>query len=410
MRPANRLKAKCHPDRAHVAHGLCEQCYRRARRRGDAVAFGRDPATGRAPGFVGHSEVLDPEVAAAPPTPDPLEAARASRVQAAADSRDRVALKASLARLEVLEAQVENLTAPAAAPLAAINRIELAGGGRQATAVALLSDVHAGAEVKLTNATFGNRYNPAICRYRLGRFFAGIEWLVNSYRDGSAAYAWQIPNLLLWLGGDIIDGHLHEDQIELSESAITTVAWVEPLLLDGIRRMRDAGPQVSVVCSYGNHGRDTRKPRRATGAAHSYEWGMYNRIARVLSTEGVQVDASPAAHQYAEVYGRRLHFHHGDEIKYQGGVGGVTIPVNKRVAMWDRVNRADLHHVGHFHQQCDHSPWFANGSVIGYNEYAMSIGAAPEPPQQTFYLLDAKRGKTTVSPIWVSDATAEASL
>jgi hypothetical protein len=346
----------------------------------------------------------------APPPVDPLAAARAAHTQATADRSDRAALKAAVARLEVLEAQLDGLTAPHAQPLAAINRVELAKGGRQATAVALLSDVHAGAEVRLTPATFGNWYNPAICRYRLGRFFAGIEWLIQSYRDGSQAYAWQINDLLLWLGGDIIDGHLHEDQVERSEPAIVTVAWVEPLLLDGIRRLAALGLAVRVVCSYGNHGRDTPKIRRATGAAHSHEWGMYNRMAGILEKEGIAVDASPAGHQYAEVYGRRLHFHHGDEIKYQGGVGGVTIPVNKRVAVWDRVSRADLHHIGHFHQQCDHHPWFANGSVIGYNEYAMSIGAAPEPPQQTFYLLDAKRGKTTVSPIWVSDEQGEAGL
>jgi hypothetical protein len=403
MSTTKHVPAKCHPNRPHVAHGLCEQCYRKWVRQGKPpVAYAIADARPRV--FSGISQ------APTAPPPDPLEAARASRVQAAEDSRDRQALKASLSRLEILESQVENLTAPYAPPLAPVERVELASGGRQACAVALLSDVHAGADVRLTPATFGNRYNPAICRYRLGRFFAGVEWLVNSYRDGDSRYAWRIDELVLALMGDIIDGHLHEDQIERSESAITTISWVEPLLIDGILRLRDAGLRVRVVYDYGNHGRDTKKPRRATGAEHSYEWGMYNRMARVLAREGVEGDASPAAHHYADVYGRRLHFHHGDEIKYQGGVGGITIPVNKRVAVWDRVHRADLHHIGHFHQQCDHHPWFANGSVIGYNEYAMSIGAAPEPPQQTFYLLDAKRGKTTVSPIWVGDAAGEASL
>jgi hypothetical protein len=42
-----------------------------------------------------------------------------------------------------------------------------------------------------------------------------------------------------------------------------------------------------------------------------------------------------------------------------------------------------------------------NGSVVGYNGYAMAIKATPEPPQQAFYILDSKRGKTCKSPIWV---------
>jgi hypothetical protein len=42
-----------------------------------------------------------------------------------------------------------------------------------------------------------------------------------------------------------------------------------------------------------------------------------------------------------------------------------------------------------------------NGSVIGFNAYAMSIKATPEPPQQFFHLLDSRRGKTAQCPIWV---------
>jgi hypothetical protein len=40
----------------------------------------------------------------------------------------------------------------------------------------------------------------------------------------------------------------------------------------------------------------------------------------------------------------------------------------------------------------------------------MSVKGKPEPPQQLFYLLDSKRGKTAVSPIWVSDGDEEAAL
>jgi hypothetical protein len=48
-----------------------------------------------------------------------------------------------------------------------------------------------------------------------------------------------------------------------------------------------------------------------------------------------------------------------------------------------------------------------NGSLVGPGYYSRAIAASPEPPQQAFYLLDDKRGKTAVSPIWVSDPSAE---
>ena len=40
-----------------------------------------------------------------------------------------------------------------------------------------------------------------------------------------------------------------------------------------------------------------------------------------------------------------------------------------------------------------------NGSLIGYNAYAMSIKADYEKPSQTFFLIHPRYGKTIVAPI-----------
>jgi len=40
-----------------------------------------------------------------------------------------------------------------------------------------------------------------------------------------------------------------------------------------------------------------------------------------------------------------------------------------------------------------------NGSVCGFDTYAQRKGFAPEPPQQTFQIIDSKRGLTTNEPI-----------
>ena len=43
-----------------------------------------------------------------------------------------------------------------------------------------------------------------------------------------------------------------------------------------------------------------------------------------------------------------------------------------------------------------------NGSLIGFNAYALSIKARFEPPQQAFFLIDAERKrKTGAFPIFV---------
>jgi len=44
-----------------------------------------------------------------------------------------------------------------------------------------------------------------------------------------------------------------------------------------------------------------------------------------------------------------------------------------------------------------------NGSLIGYNSFALSIKASAERPQQMFALIDKVRGKTLVAPILLDE-------
>jgi hypothetical protein len=331
---------------------------------------------------------------------------RAEDKAAARLRAEHKSLADEVARLREVIAFREQL---AAAPLPPITRREFNSGMREATAVALLSDTHVEERVLITDTPTGNAYNLDISDLRLQRYFAGVEWMIQHHRS-----AFQIRDLILWFGGDMMSGHIHEENLETSAmSPIATLLWIQPRLLDGIRRLLDnlQLDQIQLVCSYGNHGRDTHKSRRATGAHHSYEWGMYQQIAELLKNETrVKVLADPSGHQYTKAYEFDMHFHHGDEASYGGGVGGITIPLNKAVAQWDRARRAHYHHFGHFHQYIDTGNMVVNGSLIGYNAYAMSIKASPEQPQQAFYLIDSKRGKTCKSPIWVGDRSEELKL
>ena len=104
-------------------------------------------------------------------------------------------------------------------------------------------------------------------------------------------------------------------------------------------------------------------------------------------------------HTYLTVYNQTIRFHHGHAIKYGGGVGGLTIPVNKAIAQWNKTRNADLDVFGHWHQQFDGGNFLCNGSLIGYNAFALFIKAGFEAPKQLFFLIDKKRSKTVVCPI-----------
>lgn len=304
---------------------------------------------------------------------------------------------------------VEAFSRLTSSPLAPVKRYELGSGHREATAVAMLSDVHVEEHVRAGETPTGNEYNPKIAEEALARFFAGYRWLIDFHRR-ERGEGFRITDALLWLGGDLMSGHIHDELKETTDKTpIETLLWLRPRIVAGIDLLL-ADPKLErlhVPCSYGNHGRNTIKPYRAKGAAHSYEWLLYQWLAaHYADDKRVTFLADQSAHQYVQVYDKQLHFHHGDETNYNGGSGGVTIPVNKSVAQWDIARRCDVHHFGHWHQYLDLGRVVMNGSAIGFNAYAMSIKATPEPPQQAFYLLDSKRGRTCKSPIWVREGVS----
>jgi hypothetical protein len=320
---------------------------------------------------------------------------------AARQAKDRTK---SLERdLHTLHKIFDSLAAATARPLPKIRRRELGSGLREATAVAGLSDVHCEERVRLGETPVPNVYSLEIAERSIARFFEAFRWHLDLYRA-----RFKIRDALVWLGGDLMTGHIHE---ELKENTafppIETLLWLRPRLLAGFDRLLEDSDLecILVPCSYGNHGRNTAKPYRALGASHSYEWLLYQWLSSLYENNPrIQFLADQSAHQYAHAYDFDLHFHHGDETNYQGGIGGITIPINKATSQWDKAKRCDYHHFGHWHQYVDTGRIVVNGSVIGFNSYAMSIKAEPEPPAQFFYLLDSKRGKTAKSPLWVRDS------
>lgn len=322
----------------------------------------------------------------------------------------KLAEKAERSRVKVMETDlytmrkvVDTFSAVTSKPLEPVKRYELNSGMREATAFALLSDVHCEEHVRLGETPVPNVYNPAIADRSIRRFFAGFRWLIDMHRQ-----AFKIRHAGLWLGGDLMTGHIHDENKENTEGPpIATLLWLRPRIIAGIDFLLDDPEleRLDVPCSYGNHGRNTHKPFRALGAVHSYEWLLYQILAgHYEGNPRVRFLADQSAHQYMRAYDWDLHFHHGDETSYQGGVGGITIPINKAVAQWDIARKCHFHNFGHWHQYNPGGRVAMNGSVIGYSAYSMSIKAAPEDPQQAFYLLDSKRGKTCSSPIWVRDS------
>ena len=86
-------------------------------------------------------------------------------------------------------------------------------------------------------------------------------------------------------------------------------------------------------------------------------------------------------------------------MRYKGGVGGITIPINKAIDKMDRSRKADITVMGHFHTLTFGDRFIINGSMIGFGVYSDVISAAFERPQQAFFIIDSKHGLTVRAPI-----------
>lgn len=352
----------------------------------------------RRSGYGSPSSYLSPR---ASEEPHPL-VEKEAREEESRDKRKIAQLVDELREAKARQAFLDSVASHKAPPK--ILRREKVSGVRDLTAVALASDWHVEEPVEAEAVAYRNEYNLEIADRRVEKFFRSIIWNVEHHRSSGRL---AIRDLVLWLGGDLMTGYIHPELVESNLLSPTeTVRWLLPRLRNGIATLVDhlGLERIVVPCSYGNHGRTTDKPRVSTGYANSYEWLMYHSLSdEFRNDKRVEFEITNSPHQYVQVYDYTLHFHHGDDVKYMGGVGGIGIPLLKAVPMWDLVKRADVHCIGHHHSLLDYGRVVVNGSLIGYGPYSQRIRAAFEPPQQAMFYMDSKRGKCMTTALWVDE-------
>lgn len=282
------------------------------------------------------------------------------------------------------------------------SRIDAASGRREATAVVCCSDLHIEEPVEPEKVNGLNEYSLDIAEHRIQRLGEGIIWLLEMHGE-----KFSIEDLVLWLGGDLFSGYIHEDLVESSQlSPVESVLWLQTHIVQLVDYILDNSSltKIYIPCNYGNHGRTGAKKRIAMGAENSYEWLLYQQLAAWYADDDrVEFIVTKAQMVYMSVYDTILRFTHGDTISYGGGVGGVCTPLNRAIANWNVGQYADITIIGHFHTYMSLPHAVVNGSLIGYNPYSIAIRAPFEPPQQAFFLVDSKRGKCCATPIWVDE-------
>ena len=278
-------------------------------------------------------------------------------------------------------------------------------GKSESAAVFVWSDWHLEERVYPEQVSNKNEYNLKIFDERFLKLLHGcMAW----YKIESTKTT--ILTIVLALLGDFITGSIHEDLAEANQLApADAIHRAYSKIVTAIKFILENTPKnVSLVipCHSGNHGRMTKEQRIATESGNSLEYFMYLMLQDYFDGEKrIKFIVQPGYHSYVSFFEGMydVRFHHGHQINYQGGVGGITIPVNKAIAQWNKAKPVNLDVFGHFHTKFDGGNFVSNGSMIGYNPYAVSIKASFEKPCQQFFLVNREYAeKTVVAPVFLT--------
>jgi len=269
----------------------------------------------------------------------------------------------------------------------------------ESVAVLLCSDWHVEETVSKDTVNGLNEFNLREAERRIKKLFVKAVSLLNIWKTST-----KVKTLVLSLLGDFMSGYIHDELKEdNSLSPVQTVLFVLELIRGGVDYiLENTECDLIIPCSVGNHGRSTDKPRIQTAYKNSYEWLMYHFLASIYQdNKRVKFQISNSYFNYLNIYEKTIRFHHGDWLRYNGGVGGISVPVNKAIAQWNISKHADLDCFAHWHQHKDFGSWISNASLIGHSAYAVYIKAAFEQPSQTLFFLEKNKGKTATMPIYL---------
>lgn len=350
--------------------------------------------------------VPEPKAPVAPPpvlTPElklDLEKEKLRAKQAGVEGQ----LKYATERIVQLEAELDQVIGISQkTPQVTVIVPKTPSGSSESVAVMMGSDWHIEENVDPAAVNYKNAFDLDIMEQRVLRFFQGQYRMFDILKRDTT-----INTIVLALLGDFITNTIHEDLQESNNLLPAEAIYrAESLIVSGVKFLLEntKDTDLLIVCHSGNHGRMTKKQRGTTEAGNSLEHFMYYHLRDFFKGEPrVTFQIAEGYHSFVALFDDKykIRFHHGHSINYGGGVGGITIPVLKAIAQWNIANRADLDVFGHFHQFIDYGNFVANGSLIGYNDFAVRIKATFEKPQQGFFLVNKKFGaKTMVTPIFV---------
>lgn len=261
------------------------------------------------------------------------------------------------------------------------------------------SDWHVEEKVEKSTTLGLNEFNPDIARKRVKKLTENTLKLIRKERQDI-----DIKKLFINLGGDFINSYLHEHDVQMNYmSPLEAIVYAKELLKESLLTLIEYGEflQVDIMCDRGNHPRLTHRMQSSNDYKMNLEAMLYNMLKQEISDSSINWHIPESEFGYIKIGDKMIRTMHGHQIKFKGGLGGITIPLNKYIMRLDQTRQADYTCMSHWHtlnmiNDCNTS---ISGSLVGFNSYSASLAMKYQPPMQVFQLLDMKRGFTTRIPI-----------
>jgi transposase-like protein len=263
------------------------------------------------------------------------------------------------------------------------------------------SDLHWGEVVAPSQVGGVNEYNVAIANERLRNM---VDTTIDLLDNHIALPKY--PGIVLALGGDMVTGDIHEELTATNEMEIM------PVVLDlwgalrwAIKTLADRYGRVFAPCVGGNHGRNTHKLRAKGRNFTSFDWLLYQFLAKAFEDDKrVTFFIPDGSDAYYSVMGHRYLLTHGDQFRGGDGMIGALGPIirgdhKKRSRNAQIDQEYDTMLLGHWHQLIQLQRLIVNGSLKGYDEYAYANNFGYEPPRQALWITHPEQGITFSMPV-----------
>lgn len=246
-----------------------------------------------------------------------------------------------------------------------------------------------------------NQYNITISQQRAKALIETAIDLLNNHLKNP-----DYPGIVFALGGDMVSGDIHEELVATNEVEIMpTVLDLFGVLSWCIATLADTFGRVFVPCVTGNHGRNTHKIRAKGRNYTSFDWLVYNFLAKRFEDDSrVQFLIPDGPDAYYQIYSHRYLLTHGDQFRGGDGMIGALGPIirgdhrkRSRNAQIDKDYDTML--LGHWHQLIQLQRLIVNGSLKGYDEYANQNNFPYEPPRQALWITHPQHGITFSAPV-----------